>query len=601
MKLKSIIMNKTAKILLLLFISGFLMAITLAAQENLQHVKKVYISPTGRIYIQKSLPVYLRISTSPDKDAKSYLLKSEVTTRYSNPMYFDTEGYNTIRSPWRVDTVTKTVVYPLQDIIFEVYADSYPPQSKVTFNGASTYIRDGKKYFGKGIEITIAATDALSGVDKTYYSINNEAFKPYSGSISLNNEGEYILKYYSVDNVGNVEEIKTESCIIDMTHPQTDYEIDGIINNFYISPDASIILKSKDTLSGIKATYYQINDGSFVKYSSPIPVKVLGSESGTITYYSVDNLGNEEKKKVIGGMSPKAGTGENGGKDDIVFEFYVDNSPPEVMLTVKGDKYEGNYFYISPATEINLSARDNKSGVDQIKYGINTSLILNEYNKPISIDNPGLNTIYYTAIDFVGNWAELGTRKVYVDSRAPETDISLSGLFFFNRDTLYITKDTKILIENSDNESGINKIFYKIDNSGFNEYSSSIQISEEGFHNITFYAMDNVNNEAKKKIKGVFVDQTPPIIHYQFSVPPIGSKIIRDEEYVVYPSNAIIYLGSTDYASGGKRLEYTINNNPVKTELPIKNFKPGNYYIDIIAYDELNNKQVSKLKFSIEN
>jgi hypothetical protein len=601
MKLKSIGMNKTAKILLLLFISGFLLAITLSAQEHLQHVKKVYISPTGRVYIQKSLPVYLRISTSPDEDAKSYLLKSEVTTRYSNPMYFDTEGYNTIRSPWRVDTVSKTVVYPLQDIIFEVYADSYPPQSRVKFDGASTYIKDGKKYFGKGIEITIAATDALSGVDKTYYSINNEAFKPYSGSISLSNEGEYVLKYYSVDNVGNVEEIKTESCIIDMTHPQTDYEIDGTINNFYISPDASIILKSKDMLSGVKATYYQINDGGFVKYSSPIPVKVLGSEGGTITYFSVDNLGNEEKKKVIGGMSPKAGAGENGGKDDIVFEFYVDNTPPEVMLSIVGNKYQGNYLYISPATEINLSARDDKSGVDKIKFGINTSLILNDYNKPVSIGNTGLNTIYYTAIDFVGNWAELGTRKVYIDARAPETDISFTGLFFFNRDTLYITRDTKILIENSDNESGISKIFYKIDNSEFNEYSSPFQISEEGFHNVTFYGMDNVNNEANKKIKGVFVDQTPPIIHYQFSVQPIGSKIIRDEEYVVYPSNAIIYLGSTDYASGGKKLEYTINNNPVKTELPIKNFKPGNYYIDIIAYDELNNKQVSKLKFSIEN
>jgi hypothetical protein len=600
-KLKLISMNKTAKILLLLFISGFLLAITLSAQEHLQHVKKVYISPTGRVYIQKSLPVYLRISTSPDEDAESYLLKSEVTTRYSNPMYFDTEGYNTVRSPWRVDTVTKNVVYPLQDIIFEVYADSYPPQSKVKFDGASTYVKDGKKYFGKGVEITIAATDALSGVDKTYYSINNEAFKPYSGGISLNNEGEYVLKYYSVDNVGNVEEIKTESCVIDMTHPQTDYEIDGIINNLYISPDASIILKSKDMLSGVKATYYQINNGSFMKYSTPIPVKILGAEAGTITYYSIDNLGNEENKKVIGGMSTKAGAGESGGKDDVVFEFYVDNSPPEVTLAVEGAKYQGNYLYISPATEINLSARDDKSGVDKIKYGINTSLILNEYNKPVSIDNPGLNTVYYTAIDYVGNWAELATRKVYVDARAPETDIGFSGLFFFNRDTLYITKDTKIEIKNSDDESGINKVFYKIDNSEFNEYSSSIQLSEEGFHNITFYGMDNVNNEAKEETKGVFVDQTPPIIHYQFSVLPIGSKIIRDEEYVVYPTNAIIYLGSTDYGSGGKKLEYTINNNPVKTVLPIKNFKPGNYYIDVIAYDELNNKQVSKLKFSIEN
>jgi hypothetical protein len=601
MKLKSISMNEALKKLFLLFVSGFLMVVTLSAQEKLQHIKKVFISPTGRLFIQKSLPVYLRISTSPDENAKSYLLKSEVTAKYSNPMYFDTEGYNTVRSPWRVDTITKNVVYPLQDIIFEVYADSYPPQSGLKFSGASTYTKDGKKYFGKGIEITIISTDALSGVDKTYYSINNEVFKPYSGSISLNEEGEYMLRYYSVDNVGNVEEIKTESCIIDMTQPQTEYEIDGIINNFYISPDANIILKSKDMLSGVKATYYQVNNGGFLKYSTPIPVIILGSETGTITYYSVDNLGNKEKKKVIGGMAPKAGAGEGGDKDDIVFEFYVDNKPPEVQLDITGNKYQGNYLYISPATEINLSAKDDKSGVDKIKYGINTSLILNEYSKPFSIGNPGLYTIYYTAIDYVGNWAELGSRKVYIDAREPETDIGFSGLFFFNRDTLYITKDTKILVKASDNESGISKTLYKIDNSEFNEYSSFIQIEKEGFHNITFYGVDNVNNEAKQKTKGVFVDQTPPIINYQFSVQPIGFRKIKDEEYIVYPSNAIIYLGSTDYASGGKKLEYVINNNPVRTDLPIKNFKPGNYSIDITAYDELNNKQVSKLKFSIEN
>jgi hypothetical protein len=601
MKLKSISVNKTGKKLFLILSLSFLLIVTLSAQEQLQQTKKVYISPTGRVFIQKSLPVYLRVSTSPEDDAKSYLLKSEVTTKYSNPMYFDTEGYNTVRSPWCVDTETRNVIYPKQDIIFEVYADSHPPQSKVKYEGTSSYIRDGKKYFGRGIELIITSTDALSGVEQIFYSINNEALKPYTGSISLTEEGEYTLKYYAVDNVGNAEDIKTESYIIDMTQPQTEYKVDGLSNDNYLSPDAKIILKSKDILSGVKATYYQINNGNVLIYSTPIPVKVLGSEAGTISYYAVDNLGNQEKKKVIGGITPKAGSGENGDNQDVIFEFYIDNTPPEVILSFEGNKYQGNYLYISPVTMINLSAKDDKSGVDKIKYGINSSLILNEYNKPFSISNPGLNTVYYTAIDYVGNWAALGTRKVYVDSRAPEAGISFSGLYFFNRDTLYITKDTKILIDNADNESGISKIYYKIDNNEFNEYSSQIQINEEGFHNITFYGIDNVSNEAKQQAKGVFVDLTPPIIHYQFSVPPIGSKIIRDEEYTVYPSNTIIYLGSTDYASGGKKLEYIINNDPVKTELPITNFKPGNYFIDIIAYDELNNKQVSKLKFSIEN
>ena len=115
-------------------------------QDKIIHDKKIYISPEGRIYIQKELPVYLRIATSPDDNAESFLLKSEETTKYSNPMYFDTEGYNTVRSPSAVDTVTKKVVYPMQDIIFEVYTDSKPPISKVDFGNVYIIKKEGKIY-----------------------------------------------------------------------------------------------------------------------------------------------------------------------------------------------------------------------------------------------------------------------------------------------------------------------------------------------------------------------------------------------------------------------------------------------------------------------
>ncbi len=575
--------------------------ITLFAQEQIKHEKRIFISPEGRIYIQKSMPVYLRIATSPDEEASTYLLKSEETTKYSNPMYFDTEGYNTIRSPWCVDTVTKKAVYPQQDIIYEVYADGNPPRSTLKYEATGQFFKDGKKYFGGGIKIIIKALDALSGVDKIYYSINNEDYKPYAGTISLIDEGEYIIKYYSVDNVGNTEEIKTEYFVIDISKPHTEYEIDGMTNENYISPDASIILRCSDSLSGVKNIFYQINNGPVLKYNAPIPVSVLGSESGNITFYGVDNIGNLENKKVIGSFPSKAVSDGSNADHNVVFEFYIDNTPPEVMLNLEGIKYQGRYLYISPGTRIKFTATDEKSGVDKIKYSINSSLLLRDYNEPFNIDNAGFNTVYYTAIDFVGNWTSLKTDKFFVDINEPVTEFSVSGLSFFNRDTLYITNGTKIFIDNIDNESGPSKVYYKIDDEGFKEYTSPILIDREGFHNITHYGVDNVDNREEHRVNGVFVDATPPVIHYQFNVAPMGSKIISDEKYTVYPTNTIIYLGSTDYASGGKKIEYVINNSPVKTELPIRNFKPGNYLIDIFAYDELDNKQVSKLKFSIEN
>ena len=134
---------------ILLFFSVFFIAYA-QSQEPLKHEKKVYVAPDGRIYINKSLPVYLRIATSPDENSKSYLLKSEVTTKYSNPMYFDVEGYNTFRSPSSVDTVTKQPVYPAQDIIFEVYADSKAPLTNVDFGGTKIFKKDNSQSYRHG-------------------------------------------------------------------------------------------------------------------------------------------------------------------------------------------------------------------------------------------------------------------------------------------------------------------------------------------------------------------------------------------------------------------------------------------------------------------
>lgn len=139
------------------------MVLQINAQEPLKHEKRIYVSPEGEIFIQKQLPVYLRISTSPDKNTESYLLRSEHSKKYTNPMYFDTEGINTIRSPSAVDTSTLRPIYPLEDIIFEVYADSKPPKTSLIFGDAYLYKKDGKFYCGNAAEITLTAFDNNSG------------------------------------------------------------------------------------------------------------------------------------------------------------------------------------------------------------------------------------------------------------------------------------------------------------------------------------------------------------------------------------------------------------------------------------------------------
>ena len=87
-------------------------------------------------------------------------------------MYLDTEGYNTFRSPSAVDTATKKTIYPLQDVIFELYADGLAPVSKAAFQKAATKTIEGKKYYSSALEIELTSHDAVSGIARLQYSLN---------------------------------------------------------------------------------------------------------------------------------------------------------------------------------------------------------------------------------------------------------------------------------------------------------------------------------------------------------------------------------------------------------------------------------------------
>ena len=107
--------------------------------------------------MNKDLPLYLHISNSKDSDDEHYTLESESSPKYSSPFFLDTEGYNTIRTPSKVDPETRKVILPKSDLIFEVYSDGIPPSSLIQYESAPMVNITGKIYFGKGLEITLSS------------------------------------------------------------------------------------------------------------------------------------------------------------------------------------------------------------------------------------------------------------------------------------------------------------------------------------------------------------------------------------------------------------------------------------------------------------
>ena len=126
------------------------------------------------------------------------------------------------------------------------------------------------------VEVTLSATDALSGVNATYYCEASTAGDPactpdteYEGPFLLSNEGSNYVCYYSVDNVGNEEAAHcTGEIKIDKTRPygqgvsfDNQYG-DGFLNTSLVSASLTV---GSDDVSGLDYCEADWNDGSSVQ------------------------------------------------------------------------------------------------------------------------------------------------------------------------------------------------------------------------------------------------------------------------------------------------------------------------------------------------
>lgn len=577
-------MNRTFIILISLFLVAHSQA-----QEQPRHEKKVFVSPEGRIFINKSLPVYLRMATSPDENSKSYLLRSEETTRYSNPMYFDTEGYNTFRSPSTVDTVTKQVVFPVQDIIFEVYCDSKPPVTVVNYGGSRTVKKDNKVFINGMVNLTLKATDVTSGVENIYYSIDKAPFAVYSGTLNLEAEKEYVIKYYAVDNVGNVESIKEIVVVIDKTKPKTSYEVTGDFFENVLSARSKIVLKSDDASGiGVENIYYKINDGPEKKYVSPIVAATLAQGEYKLLFYAKDKVDNVENENVFG--------------------FYIDKTPPVMVQEILGKSFfAGGKEYSSGRSQLKLTTFDNKAGVKEVYYSINNSEYV-KYERPILLSNVSGNlAIKAYALDNVNNKTEsieLGDKTTipYVDLTGPGIKHGFSGPLFVFRDTAYISGKTKILLKAVDSESGLNRIEYAIGDNEAGIYNNAFSIENQGIYVVKVTGYDNVENTSSVDFN-VIVDNTGPEIFSRFSVNSIGKKVLESNVIDEYPGHVVLFLSSTDEGVGFDQMFYSVNGTPEKKYAGLINYFPtkGNYHIKVRAIDKLGNETREDIKFAISD
>lgn len=168
-------------------------------------------------------------------------------------------------------------------------------------------------WYTSKVTLSFAASDEESGVNYTMYRIDGGAWQVYKHPFILR-DGVHTIEYYSVDVIGNKENVKEKEIKVDSSAPSL--EIIEPINYLYIfnrkilplRANISIILGkititayANDSLSGLNKTNVYI-DGEKVKESNQSKINytidnpMIGFH--TIKIVAIDSAGNEETGEI---------------------------------------------------------------------------------------------------------------------------------------------------------------------------------------------------------------------------------------------------------------------------------------------------------------
>lgn len=564
------------------------------SQSPKKHPQKMHQAENGKLYVNKHQPMYLHLSTSPDGTGDAQKLESQSTPQYANPFYFDSEGLNTIRTPSQVDPITKKLVYPVADIVFEVYADGLAPETKTAYKNTTKYRKEGKVYYGSALEVELSATDATSGIETIFYSLNGAPYQPYASHLNLDEEQDYQLSFYSVDHVGNSEDVEQHVFSVDKTAPNVNWKLMGDISGKTASGRSSIELLAMDALTGVKRIQYQIDDQPAQTYTKPIDLGLVSNGEHRFKFWAEDFVGNTSNPN----------NGMDNGLD--VYAFIVDDVAPTASAMIQKDQHVGKYLYVSPRSRCQLNGEDDLLGVNKILYSFNHQKLDAQYKSPLAFEDiKGLQAIFYQSWDMVANKSAIEKLVVYMDNEAPQTGIDFEGPQFFTRDTLFISQTTQVKLFSKDDESGIKQTSYQIDEKAV-VTGNSFQIPGDGLHKINFYSEDNVNNQEQLKESVVVVDNKGPEVYINFSIKPIRTETHNGELIEVYPPFVKMYIGATDQQcgtksihysiDGGTRKNYTSSGSPADVEL----FQEEKLYSVLVeASDKLGNSSQKPITFRI--
>lgn len=167
------------------------------------------------------------------------------------------------------------------------------------------------------------------------------------------------------------------------------------------------------------------------------------------------------------------------------------------------------------------------------------------------------------------------------DTTPPVTNASTSGTM---SNGWYIS-NASVNLTATDEGSGVNRTTYNLDNTGWNNYTGNLTITD-GYHTLLYNSTDNASNAETVQTLHIPVDTESPV-----TTANIGGTANSNGWYAGY---ATVTLTATDSASGILVTQYNVNGTGWKTYSNLLNLSGGTYTIEFYSSDKAGHVEAYK-------
>ncbi len=313
--------------------------------------------------------------------------------------------------------------------------DTTPPVTTATATNTDASSYSFGTWTNQDVTVSLSATDDLSGVASTSYTLDGGGTEAYSAPFTVTGEGDHTVTFWSVDTVGNTEPVQTVHVKIDTTVPTTIATAKNADNTTYTFGDwtnqnVTVTLSASDTGgSGVASTSYTLDGGSTQAYSAPFTV--TGEGDHTITFWSVDTVGNTEPVQTV--------------------HVKIDTTVPTTIATAKNADNTTYTFgdWTNQSVTVTLSASDpSGSSVAGIYYQMDAGA-QQTYTTPFVISAEGDHTVTFWSVDTAGNTETAQFVHVMIDLTGPTVT------YVGNQGTYTVDQMVNITCTASDDLSGV--------------------------------------------------------------------------------------------------------------------------------------------------